>query len=82
MAWSNWKTEDIGIKVAGAPAVSSWKEGRLEVFVRSTDSRLFHRVYENNAWQGPNWVDLSDGNKIDRCRVVGFRPYRSICGVE
>ena len=20
MAWSNWKTEDIGIKVAGAPA--------------------------------------------------------------
>jgi hypothetical protein len=65
MAWSNWKTEDIGIKVAGAPAVSSWKEGRLDVFVRSTDNRLFHRVYENNAWQGTNWVDLSDGNKIE-----------------
>jgi len=65
MSWSNWKTEDIGIKIAGAPAVSSWKEGRLDVFVRSTDNRLFHRVYENELWQGSGWQDLSDGHKIE-----------------
>ena len=65
MAWSNWKTEDIGIKAAGAPAVSSWKEGHLDVFVRSTDNRLFHRVYENDLWQGTNWEDLSDAHKIE-----------------
>jgi hypothetical protein len=65
MAWSNWRTEDIGIKVSGAPAVSSWQEGRLDVFVRSLDNRLFHRVYENEAWQGTAWADLSDGHKIE-----------------
>ena len=65
MSWSNWKVEDIGIKVAGAPAVSSWQEGRLDVFVRSLDSHLYHRVYENNAWQGTGWEDLSDGHTIE-----------------
>ena len=65
MSWSNWKTEDIGIKVAGAPAVSSWKQGRLDVFVRTPDCRLYHRVYENDTWQGANWVDLSDGHDIE-----------------
>ena len=65
MSWTNWRTEDIGIKVTGAPAVSSWKQGRLDVFVRTPDSRLYHRVYENDAWQGANWVDLSDGHTIE-----------------
>ena len=77
MAWSNWKTEDIGIKVTGAPAVSSWKEGRLDVFVRSTDSRLYHRVYENDVWQGASWVDLSDGHKIEVSPgAVSWGPHR------
>lgn len=65
MPWNNWKTEDIGIQISGAPAVASWKEGRLDVFVHSTDNRLFHRVYENEAWQGANWRDLTDGLSID-----------------
>ena len=65
MPWSNWKTEDIGIKISGAPAVASWKEGRLDVIVHSTDHRLFYRVYENEAWQGANWLDLTDGNPIE-----------------
>lgn len=65
MAWSNWKTEDIGIKVNGTPAVSSWQEGRLDVFVRSTENRLYHRVYQNEMWQGTNWTDLSDGHPFD-----------------
>ena len=65
MAWINWKSEDIGIKVKGAPAVSSWKEGRLDVFVCSTDNHLYHRVYENEKWQGITWVDIADGHKIE-----------------
>ena len=65
MSWSNWKTEDIGIKVLGTPAVSSWKEGRLDVFVRTTDNRLYYRVYENDMWQGPTWTNLSDGQTIE-----------------
>jgi LysM repeat protein len=77
MPWSNWKTEDIGIKVLGAPAISSWKEGRLDVFVHSTENKLYHRVYENDMWQGPNWVDLSDGNQIEVSPgVVSWGPNR------
>jgi hypothetical protein len=65
MPWSNWKTEDVGIKVAGAPAVSSWKQGRLDVFVRSLYRRMYHRVYENETWQDTHWRDLSDNHNID-----------------
>jgi hypothetical protein len=65
MPWSNWKTEDVGIKVAGAPAVSSWKEGRLDVFVRSLFKRIYHRVYENETWQDSHWRDLSDDHNIE-----------------
>ena len=64
MPWSNWKIEEIGIKVAGPPAVVSWKEGRLDVIVHSTDNRLFYRAYENDTWQGTGWVDLTDGHSI------------------
>jgi hypothetical protein len=65
MPW-NWKAEDIGIKVKGAPAVSSWKEGRLDVFVRGTDDKLYHRVYENDGWLGTKWTDLSEGKVIEQ----------------
>ncbi len=77
MPWSNWKTDDIGIQVSGAPAVSSWEQGRLDVFVRSTDNRLFHRVYQNEAWQGANWSDLSDGHTIQTSpAAVSWGPNR------
>ena len=76
MAWT-WKSEDIGIKVKGAPAVSSWQEGRLDVFVRGTDDKLYYRVYENDAWQGAKWADLSDGNKIEQSPgAVSWGPNR------
>ena len=77
MSWSNWKTEDIGINVSGAPAVSSWTEGRLDVFVRSAENRLYHRVYENDMWQGTNWADLSDGHAIEASpAAVSWGPNR------
>lgn len=76
MSW-NWKSEDIGFKVKGAPAVSSWKEGRLDVFVRGTDDHLYHRVFENDQWQGANWADLSDGHKIETSpAAVSWGPNR------
>ena len=77
MSWNNWKSEDIGIKVKGAPAVSSWKEGRLDVFVRGTDDHLYYRLYENDGWQGAKWEDLSDGNKIEQSPgAVSWGPNR------
>jgi hypothetical protein len=75
--WTNWKSEDIGIKVNGTPAVTSLQEGRLDVFVRSLDNRLFHRVYENEMWQGTNWRDLSDGHTFDTSpAAVSWSPDR------
>lgn len=77
MPWSNWSVEDIGIQVSGAPAVSSWAEGRLDVFVRSTDNRLYHRLFENNMWQGAGWADLSDGQAIETSpAAVSWGPNR------
>ncbi len=77
MSWSNWKVENIGIKVKGAPAVSSWKEGRLDVFVRGTADHLYHRVHENDGWQGAKWEDLSDGHRIEQSpRAVSWGPNR------
>jgi hypothetical protein len=77
MAWTNLKSEDVGIKVKGTPAVSSWKEGRLDVFIRSLDNRLFHRVYENETWQGANWRDLSDGHTFETSpAAVSWSPDR------
>lgn len=64
MAW-NSRSEDIGIKINGTPAVSSLREGRLDVFVRSLDNRLFYRAYENEAWQGAGWTDFSDGRRFE-----------------
>jgi hypothetical protein len=65
MPWTEWKTEATAFEVAGAPAVSSWQEGRLDVFVRSTDNHLYHRVYENDTWQGADWEELSDAHAIE-----------------
>jgi hypothetical protein len=61
MAW-NSKSEDIGIKVNGTPAIASRREGCLDVFVRSLDNRLFYRKYENETWHGPGWTDISAGH--------------------
>ena len=64
MAW-NSKSEDIGIKVNGTPAIASRREGCLDVFVRSLDNRLFHRRYENEIWKGPAWTDISAGRLFE-----------------
>jgi hypothetical protein len=65
MAWTNWKSEDVGFKVNGTPAVASRREGSLDVFVRSLDNRLYYRMYENENWQGPGWTDISAGHSFE-----------------
>lgn len=49
--WSNW--EGLGGTLNGGPAVTTWGEGRLDVFVRGTDNQLHHQWY--NANQNPPW---------------------------
>jgi hypothetical protein len=53
MTWLGW--ESLGGTLISAPSVSSWAPGRLDVFVRSTDSALWHKRYED-GWSG--WESL------------------------
>ena len=46
--WSNW--EPLGGVLKGGPAVSSWGEGRLDVFVTGANNQLFHKWFSNNRW--------------------------------
>ncbi len=53
MSWLGWET--LGGTLTSAPAVSSWGSGRLDTFVRGTDSALHHKWYQN-GWSG--WESL------------------------
>ena len=45
----------IGGDAASSPAITSWGEGRLDVFVRGSSGALYHRAYEKG---GSNWEEL------------------------
>ena len=53
MTWMDWESQG-GVLTSG-PGVSSWSSGRLDVFVRGTDSALWHKWYEN-GWS--DWESL------------------------
>ncbi|HEU5202674.1 MAG TPA: hypothetical protein VFU17_00110 [Candidatus Limnocylindrales bacterium] len=53
MTWLGW--ESLGGVLTSSPAVSSWASGRLDVFVRGTDSALWHKWWQN-GWSG--WESL------------------------
>ena len=53
MSWLGW--ESLGGVLTSGPGVSSWKAGRLDVFVRGTDSALWHKWFDN-GWSG--WESL------------------------
>jgi hypothetical protein len=53
MTWLGW--ESLGGVLTSGPGVSSWGSGRLDVFVRGTDSALWHKWYQN-GWSG--WESL------------------------
>jgi hypothetical protein len=52
--WVKVGAPDPGIKDACAPAVTSWREGRLDVVVCGNDDRCWYNVYDRNvgAWSG------------------------------
>ena len=49
MTWLGW--ESLGGTLTSAPAVSSWASGRLDTFVRGTDSALWHKWFAG-GWSG------------------------------
>ncbi|MFC8342189.1 hypothetical protein [Streptomyces sp. NPDC057280] len=53
MTWLGW--ESLGGTLTSGPGVSSWTSGRLDTFVRGTDSALWHKWYQN-GWS--NWESL------------------------
>ncbi|MFD9903568.1 hypothetical protein [Streptomyces sp. NPDC059063] len=53
MTWLGW--ESLGGALTSGPAVSSWAGGRLDTFVRGTDSALWHKWYDH-GWSG--WESL------------------------
>jgi hypothetical protein len=52
--WSGFAK--VGGVFTGSPAVCSWGSGRLDVFVRGTNTHLMHRWYAGRAWSA--WQDL------------------------
>jgi hypothetical protein len=70
--WHDW--ESLGGILSSVPAVSSWAEGRLDVFVRGTDNALWHKWFDGSwyEWEslggvltsGPGAVSW-DPNRID-----------------
>jgi len=52
LAFSGW--EPLGGVSAGAPSVTTWGPGRLDVFVRGSDNKLWHKWYAGgwSGWEG------------------------------
>ena len=71
MTWMDW--ESLGGVLTSQPGVSSWSEDRLDVFVRGTDSALWHKWYENG------WSGLGEPRRHSHLGagrgVVGSRPH-------
>ena len=45
--------------VSGGPGVTSWADGRLDLFGADPDhGHLMHRWYTGGAWSSSNWEDL------------------------
>jgi len=49
----------LGGYLTSDPAVASWGEGRLDVFVRGSGNFLYQKFYDGGAWSG--WVAFYDG---------------------
>jgi hypothetical protein len=58
-SWVNWHS--LGGPIGSAPSPVSLGSGRLAVFVRGTDGRLWARLF-NGSWAG--WTDAYAGGRI------------------
>jgi len=72
--WSDW--EFLGGEFQGAPAVSSWGDNRLDVFVGGTNKHMMHKWWDGSEWSG--WEDL--GGKVNQGPgAVSWGPNRIDC---
>jgi hypothetical protein len=60
--------ERLGGVAAGAPAVTTWGSGRLDVFVRGTDNEVWHKWYDGR-W---SWWEPLGGVTLDDPAVVSW----------
>jgi hypothetical protein len=60
--WSAWQalpSLPAGV-TASSPAATSWSSSRTDVFVRGSDSRLYHQFRNSGGWNGI-WEQLDSG---------------------
>jgi hypothetical protein len=50
LTWHFWEQLGGGFTFASDPAVASWAPGRLDVFVRGGDNRLYHGWLDGGGW--------------------------------
>jgi Concanavalin A-like lectin/glucanases superfamily/Repeat of unknown function (DUF346) len=69
--WTEW--EDLGGKLASAPAVASWALGRLDVFAKGENGHLMHKRWNGDDWS--EWRDLG-GRLTSAPAAVSWGPNR------
>ena len=47
---ASWLEQDLSVPRPSGPVVAS-APGRLDVFVVGTDSAVYHKAWDGNAWQ-------------------------------
>ncbi|MEY2422812.1 MAG: hypothetical protein QOI95_2879 [Acidimicrobiaceae bacterium] len=63
--------------IKGSPAIVSWGPGRLDLFVRSNDDKLWQRFTSNNGVSWSNWFQpFSDGTLLSSPTVASWAPNR------
>lgn len=60
MTWLGW--ESLGGTLTSGPGVSSWAPGRLDTFVRGTDSALWHKWFDGgwSGWESQGGIPTSE----------------------
>lgn len=69
--WSEWRS--LGGELTSGPAVCSWGENRLDVFVIGTDKSLYHKLWNGSQWSG--WESLG-GQLTSNPAAVSWGPNR------
>ena len=68
-SWTSWKG-GVGNNtpaIASGPAVSSWSEGRLDVFATNYNNELIHTWFENGKWN--EWETFQGKIRSAPCAV-------------
>ena len=72
--WSDW--ELLGGEFQGAPAVASWGDNRLDVFVRGPNNQMMDKWWDGTQW---NWWEDLGGEISDAPAAVSRGPNRIDC---